>query len=650
MPKRDLLKFKILNFKSIQELKFTIKNDVNILIGQNESGKSNILQAIQQIKGRSLNFEDINFNTLKPVQIAWSSRIDNTRIEKIKSLFLTEFPEFEEKLKPLNDSFLTKCIDQEQKYHFNFLYSENEKKNFWKNFFEFLKFFSLSIEEKKKEYNSLNSGKFLENFNKWHSELLVPEKFMNLHLIFNGIEDWISNLLNHNNTFPPLTSEIINKIDNISKKILNLLADFSRQEDFFEIIYFNHEDFKSKYTFTEALRNDFFLGFWKKLGQDVKDIKKLHELSNKQDNDSISRFEELKEELKQKTNDALNKMINNFSTQKTINFKIFIKDTYFWIQGADCFNDEENEENKIGIYKGLEKRSKGFSSFLSLYFFVNYYALYNLNKIIIILIDEPGAHLHAQAVLDLKRLFQELIEKNKNLGIVMTTHNPFWIDEENINEIKFIRKTTKKGTKCFSKLMSNSNKENISTLSPFLYQMGIDRKSFMQLSESIHVFVEGYSDMLLFDGMKNYFGEKYKNLFFIPTNGAAKKTTLFNVLFAINKKIPYFIFDYDRAGSLGLKMIKNTSFYRKDLKNAFFNNFKEDYVPNDLIKKHEIQNLFTNETFEGAEISKNKETMFYLRLWKALKSKNGDIKISKETKVKFENIFKRITKNLKNVD
>ncbi len=642
MPKRDLLKFKILNFKSIQELKFTIKNDVNILIGQNESGKSNILQAIQQIKGRSLNFEDINFNTLKPVQIAWSSRIDNTRIEKIKSLFLTEFPEFEEKLKPLNDSFLTKCIDQEQKYHFNFLYSENEKKNFWKNFFEFLKFFSLSIEEKKKEYNSLNSGKFLENLNKWHSELLVPEKFMNLHLIFNGIEDWISNLLNHNNTFPPLTSEIINKIDNISKKILNLLADFSRQEDFFEIIYFNHEDFKSKYTFTEALRNDFFLGFWKKLGQDVKDIKKLHELSNKQDNDSISRFEELKEELKQKTNDALNKMINNFSTQKTINFKIFIKDTYFWIQGADCFNDEENEENKIGIYKGLEKRSKGFSSFLSLYFFVNYYALYNLNKIIIILIDEPGAHLHAQAVLDLKRLFQELIEKNKNLGIVMTTHNPFWIDEENINEIKFIRKTTKKGTKCFSKLMSNSNKENISTLSPFLYQMGIDRKSFMQLSESIHVFVEGYSDMLLFDGMKNYFGEKYKNLFFIPTNGAAKKTTLFNVLFAINKKIPYFIFDYDDEGSKQLKKRQKESFYNQNKKNVFFNNLEDEYKKNNQSKQ--TQELFTIEEWRDKKISEIKKENFWIDscfdLWKDLKKQK--IKLSKKTIENFKKVFERI--------
>ena len=61
--KKPLLKVKIQNFKSIKELDFEIGNEIKYLVGKNECGKSNILEAITKFNNKKLQAEDKNFNS-----------------------------------------------------------------------------------------------------------------------------------------------------------------------------------------------------------------------------------------------------------------------------------------------------------------------------------------------------------------------------------------------------------------------------------------------------------------------------------------------------------------------------------------------------------------------------------------------------------
>ena len=439
------------------------------------------------------------------------------------------------------------------------------------------------------------------------------------------------------------------------KRILelrNLIANF-KNEDLIpiKIKKFGEEDrklFKKEYTFFEALNNSLFTAFWKMLFKNIKDIEKLVKLKNKfdKDEDCFEEYSEHEDIVKKKIKEKSNNFFKDHVRQKTIHFEIYIRNYSFVIRAADFF---DSEESKKGKHREINIRSEGMKGFLSILIFVNTID-YNDGEKKIIIFDEPDLHLHASAVLDVKEYLEKLIKKHKNLGIVIATHNPFFIDENNFLQMTLVKKTWEEGTKCFNKFASKTRKEDYSTLAPFLYTIGIDRKSFIELTNSKPVFVEGIQDMFLFNAMKYCFDDKYNDLLFIPFGGATKWPTLINTVTALTKQTPYFIFDNDKSGNDGLENIKKTSFYSENLKNAFFNNFKEYYDSNNSKKKHETQNLFTNETFEGEEISKNKKTMFYLRLWKAFKNENVDIKISETSKVKFENIFKRITKNLKNVD
>ena len=87
--KRPLLKVKIQNFKSIKELDFEIGNEIKYLVGKNECGKSNILDAISRIKeDKLLKTEEKNFNSdEKKLRIAYCRELSESLLKKLNHLF-----------------------------------------------------------------------------------------------------------------------------------------------------------------------------------------------------------------------------------------------------------------------------------------------------------------------------------------------------------------------------------------------------------------------------------------------------------------------------------------------------------------------------------------------------------------------------------
>lgn len=80
----------------------------------------------------------------------------------------------------------------------------------------------------------------------------------------------------------------------------------------------------------------------------------------------------------------------------------------------------------------LEARSKGFQWFFSFYL-VFLVESNEGHRDAILLLDEPGVHLHATAQQELLKFFETLSEKNQ---LLYSTHSPFLVDGENIHRVR----------------------------------------------------------------------------------------------------------------------------------------------------------------------------------------------------------------------
>ena len=134
-----------------------------------------------------------------------------------------------------------------------------------------------------------------------------------------------------------------------------------------------------------------------------------------------------KEKRTIKLNSASNDISSRFSewwSQRRHKFRYQADGDYFRIWVADDVRPDIEIE--------LEARSKGFQWFFSFYlvFLVESEGFY---KDAILLLDEPGLHLHPTAQQELIPFLENLSERNQ---LVYTTHSPFLIDGENLHRVR----------------------------------------------------------------------------------------------------------------------------------------------------------------------------------------------------------------------
>jgi len=99
---------------------------------------------------------------------------------------------------------------------------------------------------------------------------------------------------------------------------------------------------------------------------------------------------------------------------------------------GDYFRVWVADDRRPGVKIELESRSKGFQWFFSFYL-VFLVESGEGHKDAILLLDEPGLHLHPTAQQELIKFFETLANKNQ---LVYTTHSPFLIDGENLHRVR----------------------------------------------------------------------------------------------------------------------------------------------------------------------------------------------------------------------
>ena len=141
----------------------------------------------------------------------------------------------------------------------------------------------------------------------------------------------------------------------------------------------------------------------------------------------IKRDMDRKELRAVKANSASLDITRRFSEwfqQRRHNIRYDVDGSYFRIWVSDNRNQ--------GVEIELESRSKGFQWFFSFYL-VFLVESDEGHKDAILLLDEPGLHLHPTAQQGLISFFENLAERNP---LIYTTHSPFLIDGERIHRVR----------------------------------------------------------------------------------------------------------------------------------------------------------------------------------------------------------------------
>lgn len=208
----------------------------------------------------------------------------------------------------------------------------------------------------------------------------------------------------------------------------------------------------------------------------------------------------------------------------------------------------ESEKVFFTLYRGdaaisLDYQSTGFKWFFDLYF--NLFASSNLNPGDIIIMDEPATNLHVKGQIELRLFLKEFAMKNR-ITIVLATHSPFLIDLDFLDELRIV--VNKNGITSIENDFAAINPDDPDSLLPVKEALTIENHVLLDPDQNV-VFVEGITDYNYLVAMKKILG--YSNLTFLPIKGVGKKgmeKAISEKLIRIRKCNPFLLADSDAAG------------------------------------------------------------------------------------------------------
>jgi len=186
------------------------------------------------------------------------------------------------------------------------------------------------------------------------------------------------------------------------------------------------------------------------------------------------------------------------------------------------------------LRKYPEQRSKGFLWFLSFYLRLNAESRQNVGLGATILIDEPGSYLHPRAQRDILKIFKEIIA-GKNNQVVFSTHSSDLIDPEHMNRVRLVLNKKGKGT-TIHKLTDSAVRENGATefadaLSPVIAAIGKDLSKDFSVVGKKNVLVEGISDYYYLTTLREKPGFKIPlDIRIIPMTGAPSISHMVSIM------------------------------------------------------------------------------------------------------------------------
>ena len=279
-----------------------------------------------------------------------------------------------------------------------------------------------------------------------------------------------------------------------------------------------------------------------------------------------------KKTYKKKVAEKLNKLaddFNEFYQQETVNFEFEIEGQAlkFYVYTS-------------GMYMNFSERSNGLKWYFNL--FIDVKAKTTKDRPILFLLDEPGVYLHVNAQKRLIELFEHLCESGNQL--VYTTHSPYMINGDNIFNVRAVEKGEDALSKIFRSIHSyNLNKETrVETLTPLTKALGMDLKyNIGPNNGKLNVIVEGVTDCMYMTAMMHYLGiDEESRPYIIPCIGVDAVHLIVSVMIGWGCEYKVVV-DYDPQGYSQYKKITQKSSLTSSA-NVIFVNCKNANDENDV--------------------------------------------------------------------
>lgn len=255
------------------------------------------------------------------------------------------------------------------------------------------------------------------------------------------------------------------------------------------------------------------------------------------------------------------------------------------------------KNRRTGVSLPLKNRSKGFNWFFSFLVWFKKIQEDNTNNYILLL-DEPGLNLHASAQDNLLRFLKDL---SVDYQIIYTTHSPFMIESDNLTKVRTVFETEN------GSIVSDSIQEkDPNTLFPLQAALGYDIAQNLFVSKN-NLLVEGPADLIYLTVISSILEAEKRtslkdNITIVPVGGLDKVSTFISLLRGSNLNIACLLDTFtDLKGKQKVEdLIKHKII--KDKQVRFFDEFTDNGKTiadiEDLFEKEEYIKLF-NEAFDN---------------------------------------------------
>lgn len=587
-----------------------------IIIGANNSGKSNVLDALRVLGDKQISERDVTdllFDTeeCKQPKISLFARDGGDKEDRYA--YTKEFKK--------NDTVVFPNVEEKE---YECTYSNKETiLNDLSSLADFERIFlydSSDLRELKKEC-SLNDIQEIsdEDFHKLTSEI-----FKILDAYSNNLNK--PNSYNYVDFFRRISRREIGKDwnqkksakqDNIEK--LNSLFKEEYEYNFIPKILsykekqISNDDLNVEYDAIED--NPFFIALFKSIGEDVSTVQNAHnELTFRKNMGKMKT-------LTKKLNDKLKVVSDKFN-------KLYYLDQSRYEFGIDL----QEEKIHFCLFKGdqgilIDYQSTGFRWFFNLFF--NLLNSTELEAGNIIMMDEPATNLHVKGQRELRIFLKEFAIQN-DITIIIVTHSPFLVDMDNLDELRIVvnENSVSRIENVFSAVCQNDP----DSLLPIKESLTIENHILVNPDETV-IFVEGITDYNYLTAFKKLFDKK--GITFLPINGVGgnekecKKIS--KELIRIRRHNPILLVDNDEAGQLMKRVNEKDSVLKVCILSDVDEKFK---TIESLFAQEDLQKF--NLLDENGKFVKHASTS---TVFKNQIQKNSD-SISKATKDNFEKLFK----------
>ena len=299
------------------------------------------------------------------------------------------------------------------------------------------------------------------------------------------------------------------------------------------------------------------------------------------------------------------------------------------------------EQGGTDFFK-IDQRSKGFQWFLSFYLRLNA----EKGKSSVIIIDEPGMHLHAKAQKEILKVLEDKIVAESQ--VIFSTHCPYLIDTQRLDRVRIVLKDDQRGT-VISEDIHNQKDED--SLLPVMTAMGGEKLTTAPLSGKKNVIVGTVADFYFCEALKRFMHDlDLSEINLLPATDIDNITQLVSLMMGYNLEFQVLLnnnedgyqkgkYLKERFGLGGERMISVSR--------------KPNYTTEDLFSFEDFNNFVLNGERNDDQAVLNSEylidnefnrVLLARRFYDLTSKKSSQITLSNGTIAAFRRLFEKIVR------